>query len=395
MKKNRQLKTIEFFAGIGGVTGGFADTGKYIPVFLNDIDSNTKKAFEVNFPEYASAYNTQKIEELVVDFVKEFTNDQYDGILGCPPCQGFSMAGLRKKDDPRNKLIREFQRLILGLKPKFFVMENVPSLINSTYYQEFFEVIGKIYNISADVLNAAEFGIPQYRRRAVVLGLHKDLKIFPSLPHSTHGGAGTVFDYYIGDYVDIKDIKVRKSLQLKQDFCIQARPLVTLKDALGDLPETLSPGEEVHEYADTPKTPYQALMRKNEKPRLYNHKAWEHSDELVLKLSQVIPGDCPQTDGRRNRNTKYFSQAYSRLHPQGLSRTLTTNFANPGGGRYTHYSCPRTLTIREALRIQSFPDDFVFDTDIVHATHAKTMIGNAFPRLLAEKIANHISQYLQ
>jgi len=110
-------------------------------------------------------------------------------------------------------------------------------------------------------------------------------------------------------------------------------------------------------------------------------------------LALVAPGQCPHGLGSRGRNTSYFSQAYGRLHRNGLARTITKNFHNPGSGRFTHYAAPRTLTIREALRVQGFPDTFRF-TDDTTASAAERLVGNAFPRPLARALARHIRRLL-
>ena len=123
-----------------------------------------------------------------------------------------------------------------------------------------------------------------------------------------------------------------------------------------------------------------------------DHRAWAHRPETIALLAGVNPGDCPEQFGLRARNTTYFSQAYARLHPGGLARTITTNFHNPGSGRFTHYASPRTLTIREALRIQGFPDRFHLEG--IQPSIAERLVGNAFPRPLARALANRISRLL-
>ena len=165
--------------------------------------------------------------------------------------------------------------------------------------------------------------------------------------------------------------------------------MVTLKNALGDLPTLVSADTSTYDYVHAPRTNYQKIMRNRGNKKVTNHCAWNHSERIIKRLLSVKPGDCPREYGNRSRNTTYYSQAYSRLHGDGLARTITTNFHNPGSGRFTHYAAPLTLTIREALRLQGFPDIFQFEQDFF-VSHAERFVGNAFPRLLGRVIGKHI-----
>lgn len=389
----QHLRIAELFAGIGGVTGGFLDAGGFDPVFLNDVDPIARRAFADNFPALSDRYHLGKVEKLTGPRILDLAGGHVDGLLACPPCQGFSAAGLRDQNDPRNQLLGNYRKLVWSIRPQFFVMENVPSLLGSELFRSFREVLGRHYVIRGEVLNAAEYGVPQLRRRAVVIGLHRDLGIQPSLPAPTHGGRGKVFDYYTGDYIRPYTQTGRNLLKLRPRVPLPKRDLVTLEIALGDLPAELAPGAAADSYYSGPKTNFQRRMRGRAR-RLTNHESWSHGVEMVRRLVQVKPGDCPSQYGRRARNTRYFSQAYARLHGDGLARTLTTNFHNPGSGRFTHYAAPRTLTLREALRVQSFPDEFHLDMEAMLRYEAERLVGNAFPRLLAQRIGLHVLHLL-
>jgi DNA (cytosine-5)-methyltransferase 1 len=386
------LKVAEVFAGIGGVTGGFLDAGGYESVFLNDIDDVARDAFLLNFPKLDGRYHVGRVEGLTGPRVLRFAGTEIDGLLGCPPCEGLSPAGLRETDDERNQLLHEMRRLVSSIEPKFFVLENVPSLLQTRLYRAFVQSLSDRYALHGEVLNAAEYGIPQLRRRAVVLGLRKDLGVTPTLPPPTHGGRGVVYDYYSLGYVVPRTARGRNALDLRPGTRLPKRPLVTLRAALGDLPASLEPDEEATAYAQPPRTAYQRRARRGATD-LTHHRAWNHRDEIVEFLGLVSPGECPGGLGGRGRNTRYFSQAYARLHENGLARTITKNFHNPGSGRFTHYASPRALTIREALRIQGFPDTFCF-TDDTTASAAERLVGNAFPRPLARALARHIRRLL-
>lgn len=392
-KTKTKLKVAEMFAGIGGVTGGFLEAGGYESVFLSDLDSTARSSFVANFPGLSDRYHVKAANRLTGPAILDLAGGEIDGLLGCPPCQGLSPAGPRKITDRRNKLLFEMHRLVWSIRPKFFVIENVPSLLRSSLFQHFDESLSRFYLIHSEVVNAAEYGVPQLRRRAIVVGLHRDLGITPSLPAPTHGGCGRVFDYRTGKYLKPSTTRGRHALQLRPRVRLPKRPLVTLRKALGDLPADIQPGEEAQNYARPPQTAYQRRLRRRGEGRVLNHRAWDHEEETVERLSQVRPGECPRQYGSRSRNETYFSQAYARLHPTGLARTITTNFHNPGSGRFTHYAAPRTLTIREALRLQGFPDGFRFED--ICATDAERLVGNAFPRLLAAAIARHVRRLVR
>lgn len=387
-----RLKIAEVFAGIGGVTGGFLDAGGYDPVLLNDNDRAARDAFALNFPQFAHRYHVRSVGRLTGPALVGLAGGTVDGLLGCPPCQGLSPAGPRSEDDDRNELLHEMHRLIWSIEPKFFVIENVPSLLQTLLYHDFAESLNRRYRLIGVVLNAAEYGVPQLRRRAVIIGFRKDLEVEPSLPPPTHGGRGTVYHYQTGTYVSPGQPKGRRLLQLRPGIRLPStRSLVTLGRALGDLPAEVPAGEDVREYGRPAATAYQRRMRSGSPP-LRNHRAWDHCPEIVELLTSVRPGDSPRRYGGRGRNTTYFSQAYARLHRGGLARTITTNFHNPGSGRFTHYAAPRTLTVREALRIQGFPDAFHFEG--LTSSEAERLVGNAFPRPLARALARHIRRLL-
>jgi DNA (cytosine-5)-methyltransferase 1 len=159
--------------------------------------------------------------------------------------------------------------------------------------------------------------------------------------------------------------------------------MISIEDALSDLPKA---AEEVETgvYSSGPKTDYQRVMRLKSN-RLMGHFRWNHCNKLIKKMSRIPEGGVC-------RSEKYFSQAYSRLHRNGFARTITGHFHNPGSGRFIHYKENRTLTIREAARLQGFEDNFEF---LGSPTDQRRMIGNAFPKTLASAIARHVAHQLK
>ncbi len=384
------FRTAEIFAGIGGVTCGFADTGVFQPTFLHDADPVARRALIANELSLTNCYELGDVQNLRGSTILEYAGGPLDGLLGCPPCQGLSPAGLRRNDDDRNALLREFHRLVRSTNPSFFVLENVPNLLSTSLFHHFMESLADRYCMATGVLNAAEYGVPQLRRRAVVIAIKKTLGVEPSLPTPTHGGSGTVFSYRFGSLRDVQDTETRTELGLSPSLA-GCRQLVTLSQALSDLD---SPNQLVNaRYRSPPKSKYQRFMREFSDCVVRNHHPWRHRRKTVERIALTPPGDCPTSYGDRHRNRRYFSQAYSRLHGDGLSRTITTNFHNPGSGRFTHYEDPRSLTVREALRIQGFRDDFEFGPDIYYSD-AKRLVGNAFPRPLSKAIGMHLARLL-
>ena len=386
------FRIAEVFAGIGGVTCGFVDTGKFESVFLHDVDPTARRALVDNDESFSEIYQVGRIQNLTGPQLLDMAGGEIDGLLGCPPCQGLSAAGTRDESDPRNELLDHMRRLINSMRPRFFVMENVPSLLATSLYRNFEDSLRPYYRIVSGVINAAEHGLPQLRRRAVIIGLCNTTGVVPTLPKPTHGGAGTVFNYASGQYMDVIERDTRRELQVSLDVPENTKPLVTLGDALADLPMPSRESESIP-YAGKPTSSFQRLIRRSNGSEVADHKPWRHRTKMIERLKRTKPGDSPSGDGTRSRNERYFSQAYARLHSDGLARTITTNFHNPGSGRFTHFEHPRTLTIREALRLQGFPDRFRFG-DSVFATDAERMVGNAFPRILASALGRHISKLL-
>ncbi len=387
----------ELFAGVGSVADGFSRGGPFQPVYLNDVDPSPAATYRVNRGEKGGEYDVRDVRQVTAaDVLKAADGRQVSGVLGCPPCQGWSAAGRRLADDERNMLIGDYFRLVRDLRPLFFVMENVPAVSGRPELRRALATEARGYRCWSGVLNAASYGLPQTRQRTLVLGYREDLGVRPTPPPPTHAGRREVWDYrrealvaptaetldsllgsaptlYVtgtGSAHTMRGIYAARTLELAD--------LVTVGDAIGDLDE--DPPSRSSAYA-------RAMRTAGGPPA--NHVPWGHGEDLVRRMSTVVEGCRPPltaTNGRR-----YYSQAYARLHRRGLGRTITTNFHNPGSGRFLHYARPRTLSVREAARLQGFSDDFVFTG---HRGHQARMVGNAFPPLWAEAIARHVSDEL-
>lgn len=345
-------KVIDLFSGVGGLSLGFENAG-FDVILANEYDESIASSYSKNHP---------KTKMMIGDITKLDFNDCFqpyrnkiDLIIGGPPCQGFSQKGKRKTiHDERNYLFQYFVKTVLIVKPKYFVMENVPNLLtaeNGFFIKEIKEVFLDIgYNIQYKVLNAYDYGVPQNRRRAIIIG--KFGSVPPGFP---------------------------EPLELRTNVW----------DAISDLNYLNSgEGEEVSEYLIEPLSDYQKRLR-NGSNKLYNHRSTNHS-EIVLQRLSLIPSNGNRDALPEKHLTKsIYSGTWSRMKVNEPSVTITTRFDTPSSGQFTHPYLNRAVTVREAARIQSFPDTFIF---YGNKSSQMKQVGNAVPPLMAEKIAKVIME---
>lgn len=372
------LTSIDLFSGCGGLTKGFSMAGVR-SIFASDIDENCEKTFTRNFP--GTPFLCKDITAMTKEEVDALTGGVVpDIIIGGPPCQGFSLANKRRnkiKDDPRNKLFYGFVKFINWYSPKAFVMENVKGLLSmqngeviKTIVEEFTNAGEYGYNVAYKVLVASDFGVPQNRERVILIGYRKDLNIQPQHP---------------------------KPYELDH--------LVTVDEAIGDLPQIgAGQGTEVQEYPQEPQNEYQRLMRANS-TYVLNHVAMKHTPRLVARFEAIKPGqdllDVWETHGALKRgapgekSTIKFHQNNQRLFGDRPAPTIAASFQS----NFIHPHLNRNFTAREGARLQSFPDDFVFEGMRTKMSWEKGLsqyqqIGNAVPVLMAKAIGECIVKQL-
>jgi DNA (cytosine-5)-methyltransferase 1 len=390
---------IELFAGAAGLAQGFLQTAKYDLLALSDIDEVAKQVFQHNFsgPQYISSDIRDLQPKQILDAAG---GRKIVGLLGGPPCQGFSLAGKKNPHDSRNLYIKEYLRFVHTLAPDFIVMENVPQLLFHELFETLRGELSKKYEMKFAILNSALYGVPQTRHRAFILGYHRRLKVSPRFPNPSHTFTDRpVYSYYHkklafpgnSAFTEIlgADPVISKMPELiasNTSGSKKLHPLITIEDAISDL-QGLACGSFIQEYLHEAQTDFQKKARKGSGKTLLNHSARYHSQQM-LKLINLIPegGDL------RDVNKKYwpksfYSQAYGRLHRKGLARTLTTFFSNPGSGRFVHPVDNRAITVREAARLQGFQDRFEF---FGSQADQMRLIGNAVPVPLASALANQI-----
>lgn len=374
--RSTQLRCVDIYAGCGGLSSGLRDAGVDVAYAL-DWDPHACMTHAYNSPE--TVVECTDVRQVSGTHIEEAVGGTVDIVVGGPNCQGVSERGLRNPDDPRNFMFPEFVRLVSELRPRAFIMENVPGLAHRhnfdllrTVFQSF-ENLG--YHCAGDVLLAARYGVPQLRYRFFLIGLLSDEGI--TLPMPT----------YREQAMDMPSL-------FDQSF-------VTTWDAIGDLPEIDAKRQQdiLLPYATSaPANNFQRYARKGSEGVL-NHICSATSDINLIRASFVPEGgnwkDIPATylpeRFFRCRMTDH-STTYARLRRDQPSYTVTALFGNITAGAFTHPLSNRALSIREGARLQSFRDTFIFQGP---RNSQYRQIGNAVPPLLAKAIGEHLIAILQ
>ena len=344
-----KLKVVDLFAGVGGLSQGFISKGFEIEFAIEYI-KDIAHSYKLNHPK--TTVYSEDISLIDLNELKQ-KHSNIDVIVGGPPCQGFSQKGKRLSiNDDRNFMFKKFIDAVEIFNPKYFVLENVPNILTTAdgfFKDEIIKGFEKLgYLVNAKTLNASEFGVPQNRRRAFFIGSKN------------------------GSLLEFPEPKMKKT---------------TIKEAIYDLPFIASgEGSEFFEYEKPVNSDYQKMLRKNSKG-IFNHFATNHSKIALERLELIPKGKGREVLPIEHRTKSIYSGTWSRLLEDGIASTITTRFDTPSSGLFTHPILNRCLTVREAARIQSFADTFIF-----HGTKTSQMkqVGNAVPPLLAKAVATII-----
>ena len=357
---------MNYLLGHGGLGTGFERAGFNI-VSANDIWEPAKETYVANHPNVK--YILKDITQLTSDELLANTNykkEDIDVIIGGPPCQGFSTLGKRFIDDPRNKLFKEYVRIVNDIRPKFFVMENVSGILSMEKGNVLKNILSSFrvidYKVEYRLLNAVEYGVPQLRERAIFIGTRLDIDIeYPKKTHSLD-----------------ENTELKKAL--------------TLWDAIGDLPQ--SDVQDFETYNSEPANEYQRNIRNN-CTQLTNHKPPIHNEKAIEMMKYIPMGksawDVQDDIPKEYMPTSGYGNTYARLNANEPGMTITRNFACISSSRCIHPYLNRGLTAREAARIQSYPDNYKF---LGTKTDIQIQIGNSVPPILGEKIAYIIKEML-
>lgn len=350
-----EFRILDLFCGAGGLSWGLHKNPHFKTVVALDFDEYAIKTFKRNMPDadvVVGDITDSSVKDRVIGISE---NAKVNMIVGGPPCQGYSMKGKKLGlKDPRNFLFREYLNLVERLQPAVFVIENVKGLLLSTngwFKNEIVQTIERLgYHVKFDILNASDFGVPQSRERAIFI-CSKNKPI--NLPTPT------------------------------------VKNKVTVRDAISDLSYLESAeGEFEQDYITNANSDYQKQMRQGSS-KLYNHKASNHKQVAIDKLKMIPPEQGKDCLPKELHGKQKFKTTWGRLKWDETSPTIDTRFDASSNGTNNHPYLNRAITPREAARIQSFDDKFVFYGSKVHV---RKQIGNAVPPLLAKAIADQIEK---
>lgn len=385
--------SIDLFAGAGGLSEGLRQAG-FKTLYANEVHPVYAEAFSVNHPEaWVQARDIRLVNPLDVRLRLGLQRGELDLVAGGPPCQGFSInAPIRRTDDERNHLFRDFLRFVEEFEPKAVLVENVPGLVSFNRGSTLGDILTSLellgYKVDVRILYAPHFGIPQTRWRTFIIGLRADLPGDPQFPVATHWAPARV--NFTSTFRGRQLVVLPPSRDL--------RPFTTVQQAIGDLPPLRSgeTGPAVKQYPVEPMNDYQRRLRHGS-PGVLNHEAAKLAPVNLARLAYIPPGgnwtDIPfdlLPAGMKKARPTDHTKRYGRADPNGLSSTILTK-CDPHWGAYFHYSQDRSFTVREAARLQSFPDRYRF---VGSRVAQYEQVGNAVPPLLAAALGKAIRQSL-
>jgi DNA (cytosine-5)-methyltransferase 1 len=329
---------VDLFCGCGGLSTGLLDAGIAVRLGV-DFDAPCIATFDLNHSARGSVSVNADIRELTGDRLAQLTGARVELLVGGPPCQPFSVAGQRRAlADHRGDLIFEFVRLLAETEADAYIFENVPNLASVANGEVLDDLLASFdeigYSATACVLAAADFGVPQMRKRLFVVGTRERGEISMP-PCATHAPPDTLL------------------------AAAELRPYVTAREAIEDLPDVDEPGAEL----------------------IANHEPTFHSETMLAAFAALSPG-------KRDPKSRH-----DRLHPDRLGYTLRAGTGNFSPLRPVHYAHDRVLSVRECARLQTFPDDFHWPDEQARLQQYR-QVGNAVPPLLARAVGERVAAHM-
>ena len=387
------LKMIDLFSGAGGLSEGLRQAG-FHSLYANEIMKTYSETYALNHPHtIVDQRDIRTVDAHEVRSNLGLRQGELDLIAGGPPCQGFSInAPMRTTDDARNHLFREFIRFVDEFQPKAVLIENVPGLVSfengMTLQAILYELHNHGYYADVRILYAPHYGVPQTRWRTIIIGMKNQKDIQAAFPQPEYDAPLRV--NFTSHFKGRNIIGFPRKNDLPQ--------YISVKDALSDLPvlKNGETGSECKKYRTKPNNRFQAFMREFSSGVL-NHEAPRLSKINLERLAHIpaggnwtnIPIDLLPKGMQRARKSDH-TKRYGRVSPDGLASTILTK-CDPHWGAYFHYSQDRVFSVREAARIQTFPDHFIFTGS---KAEQYEQVGNAVPPFLAAAIGHSLVKLL-
>ena len=397
---SKKYTFIDLFAGCGGLSEGFYKQG-FQGLTHVEYDHYACESLRTRMKHYGYQENEISVlekditdKDIIEQIELEISGKSVDLLIGGPPCQSFSSLGRAKddkgmQDDPRNYLFESYEKILNHFKPKIFVFENVTGLLSAKLGNEktvniILKKLGKDYKLIKSpndmVLNSCDYGVPQVRKRVILIGVRKNIEINPTEIYN-----GIIKTHYNPNSSD-EEKKGKKKY-------------ATVKDAIYDLP-TIKPGEgeKVVDHSISSWNDYLSKIRSKKETIILDHVSRTHNEKDRKRYYEMSKNKWTFTDLLEKKpslnhiNKRVFNNSYVVQFWDKPARTIIAHLYKDGN-QFIHPDPKqeRTITPREAARLQSFPDDFIFEGS---RTQQYKQIGNAVPPLMAEAIAKSIKQVL-
>lgn len=384
---------IDLFAGAGGLSEGLREAG-FTGLYANEVQKIYSATYALNHSN--PVIDNRDIRSVNAGAVREqlgLAHGELALLAGGPPCQGFSInAPKRSSDDERNHLFKEFLRFVDEFYPKAVLIENVPGLVSFEGGMTLQAILTALeqhgYKPDVKILYAPHYGVPQTRWRTIIIGMRDDRSAHLAFPEPVHQAPIRV------NFTSRFDGREIVALPGQ----VELPPIISVKDAIDDLPilQNGEIGAKVKNYRTLPRNGFQKAMRAGS-DGVHNHEAARLSKINLERMKHIPPGgnwtDIPfelLPKGMQRARRSDHTKRYGRVAPDGLASTILTK-CDPHWGAYFHYSQNRAFTVREAARIQTFPDTFRFTGSRVEQYE---QVGNAVPPLLAAAIGRSLAKSL-